>query len=115
MASSSENIRKLNDRFRRGDTSVPGHLVFTSGVKQLVDDSEDGAMVELAALVAGFDAFADDNDPYCEHDFGAFEFKGERLFFKFDYFAPGLTEASEDPGDPWQSIRVLTIMLASEY
>jgi len=115
MASSSENIRKLNDRFRRGDTSVPGHLVFTSGVQQLVENGENDALAELAALIAGFDAFSDDNDPYGEHDFGAFEFKGEKLFFKFDYFAPGLTEASEAPGDPWKSIRVLTVMLASEY
>ena len=49
------------------------------------------------------------------HDFGAFVHNGERVFWKIDYYDPSLTKGSEDPADPQQTARVLTIMLASEY
>ena len=115
MESSSEKIRALNDRFRRGDTSIPGHVVITLGVKALVDEHEGFGLEHVAAEVSSFDAFTPDNDPYGEHDFGAFEFLGQKLFWKIDYYAPGLDAGAEDPGDPWKSVRVLTIMLACEY
>jgi hypothetical protein len=62
-----------------------------------------------------FDSFTPDNDPYGEHDFGAFEHEGQRIFWKIDYYAPDMEHGSEDPADPKQTVRVLTIMLASEY
>ena len=65
--------------------------------------------------VEKFDAFTPDNDPYGEHDFGAFVHKGNRIFWKIDYYNTTLTAGSEDPSDPKQTVRVLTIMLASEY
>lgn len=65
--------------------------------------------------VETFDAFTPDNDPYGECDFGAFEHNGERIFWKIDYYDTALSKGSEDPTDPQQTVRVLTIMLASEY
>ena len=65
--------------------------------------------------VRRFDAFGADNDPHGEHDFGAFDLAGERLFWKIDYYDPTLTGGSSDPGDPAVTTRVLTIMLALEY
>jgi len=65
--------------------------------------------------VETFDAFTPDNDPYGERDFGAFEHNGEKIFWKIDYYDATLTYGSEDPSDPQQTVRVLTIMLASEY
>ncbi|MBK8190375.1 MAG: DUF3768 domain-containing protein [Vampirovibrionales bacterium] len=60
-------------------------------------------------------AFTPDNDPYGEHDFGAFEFAGQRLFWKIDMFADdSLTYRSEAPLDP-NAVRVITIMQADEY
>ena len=66
------------------------------------------------------DSFTEDNDQHGEHDFGAFEHEGERIFWKIAYydratFGTGRDYASENPADPKQTVRVLTIMLASEY
>jgi hypothetical protein len=49
---------------------------------------------------------------YGEHDFGALEIEGERLFFKIDYYDQSLSAHSPDPADETLTKRVLTIMLA---
>jgi hypothetical protein len=43
------------------------------------------------------------------------EISGERVFWKIDYYDKSLEYGSEDPADPEQTMRVMTIMLASEY
>ena len=102
-------ITELNDSFRR--TFAAGRVMMTSGVAAL------NSVTQLAVLtkVKGFDNFTSDNDPHGEHDFGSFEFEGEKFFWKIDYYAPDLEHGSEDPADPNQTTRVLTIMLAEEY
>jgi hypothetical protein len=66
--------------------------------------------------VRSFSAFDRDNDPHAEHDFGSFESDGEQFFFKIDcYAANDMESGSEDPSDPEQTTRVLTIMRADEY
>ena len=50
-----------------------------------------------------------------EHDFGNFEIKGERFFFKLDYYNLEMDGGSEDPADPTKTTRVLTVMKAEEY
>ena len=69
----------------------------------------------MGTAVARFDRFDEDNDPYGEHDFGALEIEGERLFFKIDYFDQSLSAHAPDPSDGTATKRVLTIMLAEEY
>jgi hypothetical protein len=44
-----------------------------------------------------------------------FEVKGRRYFFKVDYYDKSLEFGSEDPADPAQTTRVLTIGEASDY
>lgn len=107
-------IAALNDLFRRGGPSskVPGRMFTTAGVSALSDE----AQILMLRQVSGFEAFTEDNDPHGEHDFGSFEIEGQRLFWKIDYYADAAMElGSEDPADPSQCFRVLTVMLASEY
>ncbi|MEN8444466.1 MAG: DUF3768 domain-containing protein [Cyanobacteria bacterium J06555_13] len=107
-------IRDLNDRLRQGDKSVSGQIVLTNGVVSLFGDPV-MEQIELFEAVKSFDAFNEDNDPHNEHDFGAFDFKGEKLFWKIDYYAPDMMHGSEDPNDCSITVRLLTILLAREY
>lgn len=103
----TSRIARLNDTTRRS-----GRLNATRGV---VDRGPEFVAKAVAAVIA-FDAFDGNNDPYGEHDFGAFEIDGERLFWKIDYFADAsCCYGSEDPSDPQKCFRVLTLMLADEY
>ena len=67
------------------------------------------------ALTRQFSAFTPRNDPHGEHDFGNFEIAGQKFFWKIDYYDERMEFGSENPNDPGQTTRVLTIMLASEY
>ena len=105
----TETIRQLNDAFR--STFQGGRILTTRGISALPLDFQ----ATIFHLVRTFDAFTTDNDPYGERDFGAIECAGEKVFFKIDYYAPDMEHGSEDPSDPKQTTRVLTIMLAEEY
>lgn len=106
----TKKIAELNDLCRTA-MGVAGRLVQTCGISALpaADQSAIREKVEI------FDAFTEDNDPHGERNFGAFEHNGERIFWKIDYYDRTLSMGSEDPSDPKQTVRVLTIMLASEY
>lgn len=105
----TNKIRELNDAFRRGRGS--GDRVMTQGIAAL--PFTDQALI--ISKVSMFDEFTDDNDPYGEHDFGAFDHGELKIFWKIDCYDPSLQWGSEDPADPAKTRRVLTIMLASEY
>ncbi len=107
-------IRALNDAFRCGDANTPfffTEFTITSGVAAHGEEFVEEAM----AAVVSYDDFTADNDPYGEHDFGAFDLGGQRLFWKIDYYDTQLEHGSPDPSDPSVTRRVLTILLASEY
>ena len=61
----------------------------------------------VVAELRRFNAFDRDNDPHGEHDFGALEVAGERIFFKIDYYDLAQTMHSPDPADPSVTWRVL--------
>ena len=102
-------ICELNDAFRK--TFVGGRVCLTQGVNAL----SDVARLAVIQKVRDFADFTPDNDPHGEHDFGSFEFDGDKFFWKIDYYAPDMDGGSEDPSDPAVTTRVLTIMFAEEY
>ena len=105
----TEQIRNLNDELRQN--FIGGRAVITPGVAALGQ----AAVARIVKTIAVFDDFCQANDPYGEHDFGAFEAEGHTIFFKVDYFNSTLTHHSPDPADPAVTERVLTIMLAEDY
>ncbi len=106
----TKRIAELNDQSRK-TLYQTGLLLQTEGINALPFTTQ----FAIREKVKAFNDFTPDNDPYGEHDFGAFEHEGKRIFWKIDYYAPDMIHGSEDPADPKQTVRVLTIMLASEY
>ncbi|WP_371228084.1 DUF3768 domain-containing protein [Roseovarius sp. 2305UL8-3] len=111
-------IANQNDRFRMSlgaDVTVPGQIVMKRGVADL----SPVAKAIIVQRVQGFEDFTEDNDPYGDHGFGAFEFEvggnGYHIFWKIDLYDIDYHMGSSDPGDPEVTRRVLTIMHASEY
>ncbi|MCP1469874.1 hypothetical protein J3E64_001556 [Sphingobium sp. OAS761] len=116
----TKRIAQLNDAFRQGGPLTAclggapngsGRWMHTAGVQSLPADT----IARIVQAVRGFDRFTPDNDPYGEHDFGAFRIDGYRLFWKIDYYDHALEYGSPDPADPSATCRVLTVMLAEEY
>lgn len=116
-ADRTARIRALNDQLRQNFHTSPGRVpgafkvLLTQGLQSLSEVS----LGQLLDKVAGFTAFDDGNDPHREHDFGAVEHDGAHYFWKIDYYDRQLTMGSDDPGDPAVTVRVLTVMHASEY
>lgn len=107
MASNVIAVRRLNDLARK--TLLGCRVLVTAGIRSL------GGVDAILAKVQKFDDFSEDNDPYGEHDFGSFRHECEVIFWKIDYYDQSLTGSSVDPTDPAITVRVLTIILASEY
>jgi hypothetical protein len=84
-------------------------VIFTAGIAGREDSNT------ILDRVRAFEKFDADNDPHCEHDFGAFDQGRDTIFWKIDYYDADLSHGSEDPADPTVTTRVLTIMLAEEY
>lgn len=109
----SAEIRRLNDALRVSLTG--GKVMMTRGIRALGFEGQ----ARVLAAVRAFNDFNSDNDPWGEHDMGALDVVvdgvPERIFFKLDYYDPTLTQHSDDAADPAKTMRVLTIMLASEY
>jgi hypothetical protein len=108
MTSKVEQIRTLNDRLRQNLGTGVETAVMTIGVAALGDE----AVARIVRTIAVYDDFCHENDPYEEHDFGAFEAEGHTIFFKIDLYEE--PDVKDSNGEPVVN-RVLTIMLADEY
>jgi hypothetical protein len=106
----SASVAKLNDLLRT--TFLTGKVIITEGVSALEPEQREAVITGVRL----FDAFTEGDDPYGEHDFGAFEVEGVgTVFWKIDYYDTDYQFHSPDPADPKVTRRVLTIMLAEEY
>ncbi len=110
-------IRSQNDLFRASKlagkhTDLKGQVIMTQGIAALEPEDQQDVLLKVSC----FDQFSEDNDPHGEHDFGQIIAPtGDKVFWKMDYYAADMMHGSENPADPIQTHRVLTIMLASEY
>ena len=103
------DIAKLNNDFRK--SFIGGEVLLSAGIAAM--SSEDKA--NIVALVQNFDNFTPDNNPYSENDFGSFDYKGEKILWKIDYYDLNNQYHSENPANPDITNRVLTILLSCEY
>lgn len=104
-------IRELNDAFR---SKLPAHgpVLCSAGVNHNGPEF----IAKCIAAVTAFKAFNASNDPWHEHDLGAFSVEDEDLFWKIEYYDKrDLYLAAEDASDPGTTERVLFIMLREEY
>lgn len=113
-----QQIATLNDAVRRSlvlppvlRTTIPHRIMLTRAIALLTP----ATVSEIMTKVSQFDNFTSNNDPYQEHDFGSFEQDGSTIVWKFSYYDNQLEYGSPTPEDPSQTIRVLTVMLSTEY
>ena len=104
-----EKIKQLNDAFRKSFSG--GRVVLTCGIASLPLVQQN----EVINKVKKFNDFTEDNDPYGEHDFGCFDYRGKKIFWKIDIYDLNYEFYSPQPDDETQTNRVLTIMFAEEY
>ena len=103
------DIATLNDKFRR--SFINGEVLLSAGIAAM--DAEDKA--NIVSLVQNFNDFNEDNDPYGEHDFGAFDYKDEKILWKIDYYDLNNQYHSENTANPDITNRILTIMTVYEF
>lgn len=105
----NNKVADRNDNFRKHLSQ--GTLVLTQGIRS--NTKED--LEAIITKVRTFDTFDENNDPYGERDFGAFDYKGKRIFWKIDYYDQEFLYLSPDVSNPRVTNKVLTIMYAEEY
>ena len=117
LAATAE-IARQNDLFRRsilttgrcpslaGQACVTASLAHRANLPQIME----------AIATAGDEAFTPDIDPEGGHDFGRVEIDGERIWFKIDYYGDAnCAWGSDDPSNPAQTFRLLTVLLPSDW
>lgn len=102
-------LRTLNDQLR---TSLDGCQVV---ITHAVAHHAPGFALRATACVQAHIDFPEGDDPHGEHDFGAFDLDGHRMFWKIDHYDKDMVYSAEDPTDRANTVSVLTIMFASDY
>src|SRR6202049_677582 len=106
METKTARIAALNDALRQNLIGSLG--IFTPGIAALGQE----AVARIVKTIEVYDDFCHANDPHEEHDFGAFDADGHRIFFKIDLYEE--PEVKDSNGERVVN-RVVTIMLAEEY
>lgn len=113
-------IAAQNDAFRKlaclgiaPDQPIAGRMHVTRSLAE----AEDGFMDEAVKATGQFDVFEPENDPDRSHDFGAVDIRGQKVFWKIDLYEADsdFRCGAEAPDNPATTMRVLTIMMASDW
>ena len=101
-------IAKLNDELRKKiplPLVYPHQTVMTDEIAALPEDKIQAVLL----MVREHNDFTESNDPHSERDFGEFEFEGQKIFWKFDYYNEDMEHFEEN------GRRILMVMYAHEY
>jgi hypothetical protein len=109
IENSTGTVAHLNDELRI--YGVGGKIVLT----QSIADMEQQDRLAIIQAVREFGAFGNKADPYTEHAFGLLTVNGRRIFWKVEYDFSDYLRNTTAYGDALVIVRVLTVMLASEY
>jgi hypothetical protein len=115
LAARIEAIAQLNDEMRRNPVPVDKRAGKRAVITRAVNQMGPEFLKRALAAVAAFDQFTSGDNVHSERDYGLFRVDDVPLLFKITYLDVDGIYASEDPADAAQTLRVLTIMLASEY
>ena len=111
IAAQNDAFRRSIAQFATGPNVPKGKVVMTRGVAEQSADFQR----ELITKVMGFDAFDTDSDPYGWHEMGVIEISDRTVWFKIDLLDVNYAYGAEDPTDPNQTRRVMTLLFPSEY
>ena len=113
-------IAMQNDAFRKlaclgiaPDQPIAGRMHVTRSLAE----AEGGFMEEAVKATGEFNVFEAENDPDGCHDFGAVDIRGQKIFWKIDLYEADsdFRFGAETPENPSTTVRVLTIMMASDW
>jgi len=113
--SQTERIAQLNDRCRHGLDPTARHHMTRTLRATLEEPGTVHGVLATSRLMKAIRDYAFTGDDGLERDFGAFDFDGHRVCFKIDYYEPSMQYGAEDPSDASATVRVMTIMLSSDY
>jgi len=114
-------IALLNDRCRQGLDRTARIVITRTCLAKVAQDvaatrlkSGCNELLAQACIMAELYKWKAPGDTP-ERDLGWFDVGEHKLMFKIDYYDPDMEYGSEDPADATKTVRVLTIMLPSDY
>ena len=115
MKSRTERIAELNDRCRLGLDPQAKHMLSRGCLAAFASGFTAEGIAAIAELLESTRVYEFEPGDGRERDFGSFDFRGQRICFKIDYYDLALEFGSEDPADPSITTRVMTVMLTSDH
>lgn len=115
MSDRQSRIAALNDRVRLGrDPNARIVMTATCLAALAGDDRPMSEVLAQAKLLSALRHYVFQPDDGGERARGAFAIGPVRVRFTIDYYHRSLEWGSDDPADPEQTTRVLTVMLPSD-
>lgn len=111
----TEQIARLNDRARMG-FDRQARIVMTRNLLATLSPTNDprqNIMAQARIMRALRECTFTSSSP--ERDMAWFEIDDHRLMLKIDYFDESMDFGSPDPADGSITVRVVTVMLVSDY